>query len=215
MRNKEISLGDEIRNVRLPLAVTRPNLYEKLIFIGFAVFYLMCLISYLTNGFLTNYIFLELGLIFILILILSKIYDVFYISATEHIMDTELAGIVIGFSNKILVLNGEDVIEEIDTDEIKIRSVYLEEEETFFSKYTSVLECMKNGVIVGRVGVDKVVELEGITLKANMDRVDEDIVVIYDDDDDETDSDDGDFEEIQDIDNMDDLIIDNKEDRKE
>ena len=196
----------EIRNTMLPLAVTKPDLYRKLLIVGAIVFYLMVVISYFSNGFLTNYIYLELVLIAGLIAIVSNIYDRLYINTVEEIIDSELAGVVIGFSNKLLILTGEEVMDEIETDEIKIRSVSDDEEETFFSKYTTVLDCFKNGELVGRVGVDKIAHLEGTTLKADMSRVDEDLVIMYDDDD----EDGGDSMEIEggidDLDSLDDLV---------
>lgn len=193
----------EIRNTMLPLAVTKPDLYRKLIVVGLVVFYLMAVISYFSDGFLTNYIYLQLGLIAILMCIVSKIYDSLYINTVEEIIDSELAGVVIGFSNKLLILTGENVMDEIETDEIKIRGVTDDEEETFFSKYTSVLECFKNGELVGKVGVDKIAHLEGTTLKADMSRVDEDLVVIDEDDDIGDDGMDG---VIDDLDDLDDLL---------
>ena len=195
----------EIRNTMLPLAVTKPDLYRKLIVVGLVVFYLMAVISYFSDGFLTNYIYLQLGLIAILMCIVSKIYDSLYINTVEEIIDSELAGVVIGFSNKLLILTGENVMDEIETDEIKIRGVSDDEEETFFSKYTSVLECFKNGELVGKVGVDKIAHLEGTTLKADMSRVDEDLVIIEEDEDDEM-SDDGAEGGIDDLDDLDDLL---------
>lgn len=195
----------EIRNTMLPLAVTKPDLYRKLIVVGLVVFYLMAVISYFSDGFLTNYIYLQLGLIAILMCIVSKIYDSLYINTVEEIIDSELAGVVIGFSNKLLILTGENVMDEIETDEIKIRGVSDDEEETFFSKYTSVLECFKNGELVGKVGVDKIAHLEGTTLKADMSRVDEDLVIIEEDEDDEM-GDDGAEGGIDDLDDLDDLL---------
>ena len=195
----------EIRNTMLPLAVTKPDLYRKLIVVGLVVFYLMAVISYFSDGFLTNYIYLQLGLIAILMCIVSKIYDSLYINTVEEIIDSELAGVVIGFSNKLLILTGENVMDEIETDEIKIRGVSDDEEETFFSKYASVLECFKNGELVGKVGVDKIAHLEGTTLKADMSRVDEDLVIIEEDEDDEM-SDDGVEGGIDDLDDLDDLL---------
>lgn len=206
----------EIRNTMLPLAVTKPDLYRKLLIVGAIVFYLMVVISYFSNGFLTNYIYLELVLIAVLTALVSKIYDNLYINTVEEIIDSELAGVVIGFSNKLLILTGEEVMDEIETDEIKIRGVSDDEEETFFSKYTSVLECFKNGELVGKVGVDKIAHLEGVVLKADMSRANEDLVVEYDDDD----SEDGDMiedisEEIDGLDSLDDLITDSREDSDE
>lgn len=204
----------EIRNTMLPLAVTKPDLYRKLVIVGLIVFYLMAVISYFSDGFLTNYIYLELVLIAILMIVVSKIYDSMYINTVEEIIDSELAGVVIGFSNKLLILTGEEVMDEIDTDEIKIRGVSDEEEETFFSKYTTVLDCFKNGELVGRVGVDRIAHLEGLTLKADMSRASEDLVVVYDDDDlDDLDDDDDLPDDLEDItDNSDGLDLDNLDD---
>ena len=215
-KDKDNLNDTEIRNTMLPLAVTKPDLYRKLLIVGAVVFYLMVVISYFSNGFLTNYIYLELVLIAILTAVVSKIYDNLYINTVEEIIDSELAGVVIGFSNKLLILTGEEVMDEIETDEIKIRGVSDDEEETFFSKYTSVLECFKNGELVGKVGVDKIAHLEGVVLKADMSRANEDLVVEYDDDD----SDDGDMmedisEEIDGLDSLDDLITDSREDSDE
>lgn len=201
----------EIRNTVLPLAVTKPDLYKKLLVVGVVVFYIMMVISYFSDGFLTNYIFLQLSLIILLILGVSNIYDKMYINTVEEIIDSEDAGVVIGFSNKLLILTGDEVMDEIETDEIKIRSVRDEEEETFFSKYTSVIDCFKNGELVGSVGVDKIAHMEGTVLRADMSRVDEDIVVIPDDDDYDEDLEDGDITDnseglIDDIDDLDDLM---------
>ena len=46
--------------------------------VGAIVFYLMVVISYFSNGFLTNYIYLELVLIAVLTALVSKIYDNLY-----------------------------------------------------------------------------------------------------------------------------------------
>ena len=127
---------NEIRNVRFPLAVTKPDLYKKLVITGVIVFYIMCVFSYFTDGFLTNYLFLELMVIAMLLGIVSKIYDFVYRCTVENIIDEQLTGVVIGFSNKLLILQNDVVIDEVLTDEIKIRSVSDDEEETFFSKYT-------------------------------------------------------------------------------
>ncbi len=189
MKNNNELNTVEIRNTVLPLAVTKPNLYSKLFVVGSVVFYLMLVNSFLTNGFLTNYIYLEITLIGILLFLVSKIYDTLYLNTVGDIIDTESAGVVIGFSNKLLILTGEEVVEEIETDEIKIRSVNDSEDETFFSKYTSVLDCFKDGELVGSVGVDRLEHLEGAILTADMSRANEDMVVIYDDEDDELDDD--------------------------
>ena len=176
---------NEIRNVRFPLAVTKPDLYKKLVITGVIVFYIMCVFSYFTDGFLTNYLFLELMVIAMLLGIVSKIYDFVYRCTVENIIDEQLTGVVIGFSNKLLILQNDVVIDEVLTDEIKIRSVSDDEEATFFSKYTTVLDCFKDGELVTKVGIGKAVDIEGLTLKADMSRADEDIKVIYDDEDDD------------------------------
>lgn len=205
----------EIRNTVLPLAVTKPDLYRKLIIIGLVVFYLMVVISYFSEGFLTNYIYLELVLIAALMAVVSKIYDALYINTVEEIIDSELAGVVIGFSNKLLILTGEEVMDEIETDEIKIRGVEDDEEETFFSKYTSVLECFKNGELVGKVGVDRIPHLEGVVLKADMSRANEDLTVIYEEDDIDEDENPDDLGDGLDLDDLNELIDDLKDKLKD
>lgn len=189
---------NEIRNVIFPLAVTKPDLYKKLVITGVIVFYIMCVFSYFTDGFLTNYLFLELMVIAMLLGIVSKIYDFVYRCTVENIIDEQLTGVVIGFSNKLLILQNDVVIDEVLTDEIKIRSVSDDEEETFFSKYTTVLDCFKDGELVTKVGIGKAVDIEGLTLKADMSRADEDIKIIYDDEDDDDFTDFDGFEDLGD-----------------
>lgn len=209
----------EIRNTVLPLAVTKPDLYKKLIVVGLIVFYIMMVISYFSSGFLTNYVFLQLSLIILLLVVVSNIYDKLYINKVEEIIDSELAGVVIGFSNKLLILTGDEVMDEIETDEIKIRGVSDDEEDTFFSKYTSVIDCFKNGELVGSVGVDRIAHMEGTVLRADLSRVDEDLIVLSEDEDiddldDLDDMDEDDFDDvtdnseglIDDIDDLDDLV---------
>lgn len=209
----------EIRNTVLPLAVTKPDLYKKLIVVGLIVFYIMMVISYFSSGFLTNYVFLQLSLIILLLVVVSNIYDRLYINKVEEIIDSELAGVVIGFSNKLLILTGDEVMDEIETDEIKIRGVSDDEEDTFFSKYTSVIDCFKNGELVGSVGVDRIAHMEGTVLRADLSRADEDLIVVSEDEDiddldDLDDIDEDDFDDvtdnseglIDDIDDLDDLV---------
>lgn len=175
---------NEIRNVMLPLAVARPNLYKKLAVISVIVFYIMMVISYLSNSFLTKYIYLEMGIIVLLLFICSKIYDDIYRNYYEDIIDSNLTGVVIGFSNKLLILAGEEVVDYYDTDRIQIRKVSSEESDTFFEKYTSIIECFKGDNLVSRIGIGKLPEYEGITLTADMSRADEDLEIIEEDDED-------------------------------
>lgn len=174
---------NEIRNVMLPLAVARPNLYKKLAVISVVVFYIMMVISYLSDSFLTNYIYLEMGIIVLLLLICSKIYDDMYRNYYEDMIDENLTGVVIGFSNKLLILAGEEVVDYYETDKIQIRKVSSEESETFFEKYTSIIECFKDNNLVSRIGIGKLPEYEGIVLTADMSRADEDLEIIEDDED--------------------------------
>lgn len=184
---------EEIRNVMIPLAAAKPDIYKKGLIMGLISAYLMLLISYFTSGFLTNYILIEIGILSIILLIGSKIYDYIYRCYYEDIIDNSMTGVVIGFSNKLLILSGEEVLKEFDTDEITVRKVGTSERESFFANCTTILECKKNGEIIGMVGVDRLEEFEGLTLTADNSRANEDIQVIYDEDPDE------DFDEGDDL----------------
>lgn len=171
----------EIRNVCIPLATSRPQTQKKLIVLTFTVLYIMMALTYLTKGFFTAYPWLEALFIIVLMVISSKIYDVFYVAAmSEYAMDNDSC-IVIGFSNKLLLLMGDEVLNEYESDEIKIRAVTHDEEDTLFKNYTSIVECYKNNEIIGRIAVDKLADYEGMTLKADMSRADEDLEIVYDD----------------------------------
>ena len=201
MKNNEIN-DSNIRNIRLPLAATKPDIYKKLIIVGLVTFYMMSALSYLTNGFLTHYIYLELAIIVVFLFLFSNIYDYLYRNTVEEIIDSELTSVIIGFSNKVLILSGEDVLDEVEADEIKIRQVNDEEEETFYSKYTTVLDCFKDGELVTKVGIGKIVDYEGLTLKADMSRADEDLQIVYDD---EIDPDSDDWDIIESLDELPDI----------
>lgn len=174
---------EEIRNVMIPLAAAKPDIYKKGLIIGLISAYFMLLISYFTSGFLTNYMLVEICILSIILFVISKIYDYIYRCYYENIIDDSMTGVVIGFSNKLLILSGEEVLKEFDADEITVRNVKTSEKEAFFANCTTILECKKNGEIIGMVGVDKLEEFEGLTLVADNSRANEDIQVIYDDDD--------------------------------
>lgn len=178
---------EEIRNVMIPLAAAKPSIYKKSLILGLIVMYFMVLLSYLTQGFLTQYLLVEIGIISVLLFIGSHIYDYIYRCNYEDLIDNSMTGVVIGFSNKLLIISGEEVLKEFDTDEISIRSVNNSETESFFSKYTSIIECKKNGEIIGLIGIDKIVEFEGVTLVADNSRANEDLEILYDEDSDEGD----------------------------
>lgn len=189
----------EIRNILLPLATGKPNMYKKMFIVIISVFYLMLVLSYLTNAYFVQYPWIEAGIIIIFMVFISKIYDWIYVKTITNLIEETASCAVIGFSNKLLVLSGEDVLTEYDTDEIKIRPILSDEEEGLFRKSTSIIECFKNGDVVGRIAVNKLKDYEGLTLKADMSRANEDLEIVYDDDDyeDETDFrfDDPDIEE--------------------
>lgn len=199
--NKKKINEDEVRNVLFPLAVARPSILKKVVIVGSIVLYIMLVISFFTSGFLTNYAFIELGLILLLLYGVSTLYDYFYRCNFEDRIDEHMLGVVVGFSNKVFILADDRVVDECDTDEVRIRKVSEEEYDTFFPNYTSVLECYRDGRLVTRVCIDKVEELEGLVLNPNMSRADEDIKVIYDDED--FDDDDGDL--VEDLEDLDDL----------
>jgi hypothetical protein len=180
---------EEIRNVMIPLAAARPSIYKKGLIIGLICAYLMLLISYFTSGALLEYMFVEIGIISVILFISSKIYDYIYRCHYEDIIDNSMTGVIIGFSNKLLILSGEEVLKEFDTDEITVRNVKTSEKEAFYANCTTILECKKNGEIIGMVGVDRLKEFEGLTLTADNSRADEDIQVIYDEDPDDFDED--------------------------
>ena len=198
---------NELRNVMIPLAVAKPNLYKKLGVIGLITFYIMLVISFLSSGFLTNYIYIEISLIVLLLIILSHFYDNIYRTLYMSAIEEGDIGVVIGYSNKLVILAGDDVVDIYETDKIKIRQVTNEESDTFYQKYSSIIECFKNNEKIGQICVAKVGNFDGLTLTADMSRANEDIEIVYDDEDDFDDSDDSD-EDFEDDDSEDDDLGD-------
>lgn len=175
---------DDLRNVMLPMAVGKPNFNKKLLINSIITFYIMVIISYFTKGLLTQHVFVETMIAMGIFGVVYFLYDYFYIQNLEEVMDLTQTGVVIGFSNKILVLSGENVLHEVDADEIEIRNVLEEESEIFFPRYTSIIDCKKEGKTVKTIGIDKIKDYEGIVLFADKSRVNEDIEIVYDDDED-------------------------------
>lgn len=191
---------DDFRNVIIPLATAKPDIHKKGLLIGLLSLYCMLLISYFTDGILTEYIVVEIGIMVFIMFIISVIYDYIYRCIYEQLIDNSQTGVVIGFSNKLLVLSGVEVLKEFETDEIAIREVKSSEMEAFFPKYTSVVECKKDGEVIGLIGIDKIPELEGVILVPNENRVSEDLEIIYDEEDNfENYEDDDDFNDENDI----------------
>lgn len=174
---------DSLRNVRLPIAISRPDTVKKALYVSCIVLYIMLVVFYFTEGFFIDYMYLELGLILGCLWIVSYLFDKLYYKVVRDVIIMSETSIVIGFSNKLLILQGDLLIDEYDTDEIKIREANLEEGEYFYGKFATILECMKNGEVVGKIGVGKLKEYEGSVLKPNMERADEDIEIVYDDED--------------------------------
>lgn len=173
---------DSLRNVRIPIAITRPETLKKALYVSVIVLYIMLSISYFTNGFLIQYMYLELGIILFSLWFISYLFEKLYYKFIGDIINVSETSIVIGFSNKLLILQGDLLIDEYDTDEIKIREATSEEGEYFYGNSSTVLECIKNGELIGKVGVGKLSEFEGSVLTPNMSRANEDIEIIYDDD---------------------------------
>lgn len=183
IKENKIKKDEAIRNILIPLATGKPNIYKKLFVVILSVFYIMIAISYLTHAYFVQYPWLEAGIIMILMLIVSKIYDVLYVYTLQGEIEENVDCAIIGFSNKLIIISGENVLNEYDADEIKIRPILFDEEEALFKNSTSIIECFKNGNVIGRIAVNKIKDYEGLTLKADMSRVNEDIEIIYDDDD--------------------------------
>ena len=172
---------DDLRNVMLPMAVSKPNFYKKLLVNSLITFYVVFILSYFTKGVLTQYTFLQTFIVMGIFIAVYFIYDYFHIQNSEEIMDSTQTGVVIGFSNKILILSGENVIHELDADEIEIRNVLEGEYEVFFPKFTSIIDCKKGGKTVSAIGVDKIKDYEGVVLLADSSRANEDLEILYDD----------------------------------
>lgn len=172
---------ENIRNSLLPLAVAKPKFFQKVAVLSVIALYLMMVITYLTRSFLVNYVFIEASILIILFVVLSNIYDFFYRCSMENTLDSFDIGAVIGYSNKLLILSGDVLIEQFDTDEIRIRAAKKEENEYFFAKHTSVLECYNNGKLYFTLGVDKIPEFENLILKPDYSKSDEDLKIIDDD----------------------------------
>lgn len=176
---------DDLRNVMLPMAVSKPNYYKKLLINSLITFYLMFILSYFTRGLLTQHIFIEVLILLGIFGVVNFIYDYFHIQKLEEIMDTTQTGVVIGFSNKILILSGDNIIHEVDADEIEIRNVLDGESSIFFPKHTTIIDCKKEGKTVSAIGVDKIKDYEGFILLADKSRANEDLEIVYDEDEDD------------------------------
>lgn len=172
----------DLRNIGLPLACAKPNLYIKVLISGLATLLTLLLFNTIFS--------IRVGYYEIVLAILTIFFLWFYSNRFDdlHIWlkERKQLGItpcaVIGFSNKVVILAGENVLDEIETDEIEIRKLTAEEKQDYF-RYTSAVCAKKKGEILRIVYVDGISSFEGSILNANPDRVDEDIEIIYDEDD--------------------------------
>jgi hypothetical protein len=169
----------EIRNVGLPLAFSKPNLYIKSLISGLATLGTLILINTIFSVRVDfNVVVLSVLTVFFLWFYSSK-YDDLYIWLKERKLFGIIPCAVIGFSNKVVILAGENVIEEIDTDEIEIRKLTAEEKQEYYN-YTSAICAKKSGQVIKTVYVEGINVYEGSILNANPDRIEDYLEIIYD-----------------------------------
>lgn len=175
-----------LRNVGIPLALAKPNIYIKILLSGLLTLLTMVLFNTIFSIRVDYHEVVLMVLIIFFLWFYGTNLESLYVYMKEK-KNIELKPFaIIGFSNKLLILAGENVLDEIDTDEIEIRKLTKEEREKYFW-YTSAVCAKKEGEIISVLYVDGISNYEGTILNADMNRVDEDIEVIYDEDEDNND----------------------------
>lgn len=174
----------EIRNIGLPLAIRKPNLYIKTLITGVVTLLTLILLNTIFEIRVSRPEIIVLVLTLFFLWFYNKKYNSIHNILQESKMVGAIPCAVIGFSNKVIILSGEDVLDEIETDEIEIRELTLEERQEHYW-YTSALNAKKNGKVIKIIYVEGIREYEGNILNANPDRANEDIEIIYDDNRDE------------------------------
>lgn len=170
---------DCIRNVLIPMGIGRPIRSKKYLFVTIVSILLSIAYKYLTIKYINTAI-LDFIVIGSIVALISFIYDKLYYKHCCNKFDSMKLGVLIGHSNKVLVVAGDDVIHEYDCDAVIIRPADAAKDDTY-EKYSSVIQCVKNNVITTKIIVDKIKEFENTVLFPNLDRVNEDIEVIYED----------------------------------
>ncbi len=168
---------DSVRNVLIPLGIGRPIKSKKYLFVAIVSILLSLSYKYLTVTYV-NSVILDLLVVGMIISGVSFMYDKIHYIYHIKILDKNNVGVIIGHSNKVLVLEGQNVIKEYDCDAVIIRPADAAKDNTY-EKYSSVIQCVKNNVITTNIIVDRIKEFENTVLFPNLDRVNEDIEVIY------------------------------------
>lgn len=168
---------DSLRNVLIPLGVARPIKSKKYLFVTVVSILLSIPYKYLTISYI-NSVILDFMIIASIIGTVSFIYDKLYYQHYAKKFDSKNIGVVIGQSNTVLILEGQEVLEEYNCDMVIIRSADTLKDKAFV-KQSSVIECVQNNKITTQIIVDKIEEFEKCVLLPNLDRVGEDIEVIY------------------------------------
>ena len=168
---------DSVRNVLIPMGIGRPVKTKKYLFVAVASILLSIPYKYFTVKYINSAV-LDFAVIGFIISAISFIYDKLYFKHCTIKFDSKKMGVVIGHSNTVLVLEGENVLDEYDCDMVIIRPA-----DAFrniaFEKSSSVIECVQNNEITAQIIVDKIEEFENVVLLPNYNRADEDIKVIY------------------------------------
>ncbi len=172
--------SEDLRNVIIPLAAGRLLGKKKSCLLGLIV-WMIAMLTVCTNTAMTVDNLIAAAIVTgCVICVAMKVSTYVYRKRIEKKLDSKDCGVVIGFSNKILLLRGIDIVGVYEPDTINVRPAHKEESEYVNIKNTTVFECLKDGVSIGTICVDRLREYEGITLVPNMSRADEDLEVICD-----------------------------------
>ena len=177
--NEKMNNLDCIRNILIPMGIARPMKKNKYPFVVVTVILLSIAYKILTIKYI-NSVVLDFIVIGLIVGGISFIYDKLYYKHCSTKFDAMKLGVIIGHSNTVLVLEGQNVIKEYDCDMIIIKPADAVKDK-IFDKYSSVIECVQNNEITAQIIIDKIEEFENRVLLPNLDRVEEDLEIIYED----------------------------------
>ncbi len=173
-----MKMTDEIRNAFIPLGIRKANTTKKYIIVSVISILIALFFKSITVNYIQSLIF-DFIMVSSIIGIVSLTYEKLYIRYQEKLCANGKYGVVITHSNKVYFVQEDNIISETDCDEIKIRPVD-DTKEDAYKRLSSVVECIKDNKTVVAYAICKLKEFENTTLLPNLDRVDEDVHVIYD-----------------------------------
>ena len=174
--NKINEKEKKIRNNVFYLVPRRMKISKKLCLTGILTFLILYLVYTQTKGFLTNYIYLELVFVGLLIFILSIFVEyVDYKFLTKYFMKNNRQ-MMIGYSNLVTIYDDDYTISRMyNTDEIRFKKVSGITLNDFYPLKTTVVECYKNGELKTCIGIRRQKGLEGTVLHPNKENEHKDV----------------------------------------